>query len=235
MEFPEFEIFTGPGEIRLGGCLPRQSACGMLPRVPVWDGARSDCPIVPRADWKTQPDHRAYEWSDNDQNGYPACTLASLANQAEFFLARTGRAKTNLDWLKAWRYLSGGYGGVALDTALRYVMDRGFPLSDGSGVLVASEVWDIPHIDAAFSAVMRGVPLWFGASGHAECGMTVVMAETAYLDVRGTWGKGHGNQGWYERSLSYIAAGLPLYGAFAIREWRLRPIDTMAPPVQTLH
>lgn len=223
MDFPEFKIVVG-NETYITGCLPRQSRCGELSGIPVWDG-RELCPLVPTDQWRTQDPHRAYEWSDNDQNGYPACTLASLANQGEFFLARTGRAKTNLDWLKAWRYLSGGYGGVALDTALRYVMDKGFPLSDGSGVLTAKEVWDIPSIGSAFSAVMRGVPLWFGASGHAECGMTVIEDRGYYLDVRGTWGRDYGDQGWYRRSQSYISAGIRTYGAFAIRTWELRPID----------
>ena len=224
MEFPEFQVIRG-NESYTSGCLPRQTKCGGLPGVPVWDGRSDPCPIVPRPQWGTQAHHRDYEWSDNDQGRTPSCTLASLANQGEFYLARMGRARTNLDWLKAWRTLSGGYGGVALDTALRYVMDAGFPLSGGQAVLVADEVWDIPNIDAAFSAVMRGVPLWFGASQHAECGMTVVIANGFNLDIRGTWGRSYGTQGWYPRSEEYITRGLRIYGAFAIRTWKLRSMD----------
>lgn len=230
-QWPEFVKFVedldnSTGWMKMTGCLPRQTACGQLEGVPVWDGERSDCPLVPRDEWVTQPSQKDYEWSDNDQDRYPACTLASLANQAEFYLARTGRAKTNLDWLEAWRHLSGGRGGVALDTALRYVMTDGFPLSDGSGVLIAKEVWDIPNIDAAFSAIMRsGNGLWFGASGHAEWASRVVMGSSPFAEIRGTWGRDYGESGYYKRSLSYIKAGLPLYGAFAIRTWKLRPID----------
>lgn len=231
MEFPEF--VTVESNPYMTGCLPRQTQCGELPGVPQWDGRRESCPIVQRSEWGTQRNHREYEWSDNDQARYPACTLASLANVGEFYLARTGRQRTNLDWLKAWRTLSGGYGGVALDTALRYVIDKGFPLSDGSGVLVAEEVWDLPHINAVFSSVMRGVPVWFGASSHAEAGMTVIATPAAVvgvesvfeLDVRGSWGVGYGDQGWYPRSETYIARGLPIYGAFAIRTWKLRERD----------
>jgi len=224
MDFPEFKLNVN-GVPFMTGCLERVSQCGALAGVPQWNGQSEACPILRRELWATQAHHREYEWSDNDQGNTPSCTLASLANHGEFFLARMGRAKTNLDWLKAWRTLSGGYGGVALDTALRYAMTEGFPLSDGSGALIVDEVWDLPRIDAVFSAVMRGVPVWFGASQHAECGMTVVKNGGFKLDVRGTWGRGYGDQGWYGRSESYIARGLPLYGAFAIRTWKLRSID----------
>jgi len=226
LKFPEFEIVGSDGKVHLGGCLPRQSKCGKLPGVPVWDGSRSDCPIVPPEQWKNQTSLRSYEWNDVDQNGHPACCLASLANIGEFFMAMHGREKTPLDWYKAWKYLSGGYGGVALDTALRYVMDPGFPLKDGSGHLRVKEVFDIPNVQALFSAPMRGVPLWYGASGHAEAGMTIFEENTHWqADIRGTWGKDYGQDGWYPRSYGYIAAGLPHYGAFAIREWELRPTD----------
>jgi len=223
--FPEFERHEG-GRVLMTGCLPRQTPCGGIEGVKIWSPEFESCPIVPRDQWSTQPSLRPYEWRDNDQDGYPSCTLTSLANYAEFFLARTGRKKTPLDWLKAWRKLSGGYGGVALDAALRYVMSEGYPLLDGSGVLVATEVWDLSSTDAAFSAMTLGQGFWYGASGHAEWGASLLKSGAGVsAEIRGTWGRDYGQGGWYPRSESYIRAGIPSYGAFCIREWELRPID----------
>ena len=227
---PEYKV-TIDGREYTTGCLKRESRCGEVQGAHVWTGIGEPCPIVPRDQWRTQQTLEAYEWDDVDQDGYPACTLASLANAGEFHLARTGRDKTRLDWHKLWVILSGGVGGVALDSALRYVLTKGFPLLDEDGVLKPAEVWDIPTVAAAYSALMRAGTLWYGRfvgrGGHAECGLTLnVENGVADHDVRGTWGKDYGNNGWYPQRITQ--ADIDAFGAFAFREWELRPRDLAA-------
>lgn len=227
---PEYKV-TIDGQEYTTGCLERKSRCGEVEGAPSWLRFDDPCPLVPRDQWKTQQSLVPYEWNDVDQDGYPACTLASLANAGELFLARTGRDKTKLDWYWLWDKLSGGYGGVALDHALRYVLDKGFPLKDGSGVLRPAEVWDIPTVDAAYSALMRGATLWYGRfvgrGGHAECGLTVnVEGDDVTHDVRGTWGRGYGTNGWYPQRLTQ--RDIDAFGVFAFREWVLRARDLKA-------
>jgi len=224
--FSEFEVSIG-GRTYSTGCLPRTTRCGGIEHVKIWTPEVEACPIVPRDQWITQPSSKPYEWKRINQGKYPACTLASLANYLHMFLARMGRKRTEVDWLKAWRELSGGRGGgVALDAALTYVMKRGFPLLDGSGALAAREAYDLPTMDAFFSAQELGFGAWFGASGHAEFSPSHALRDGAVRGViEGTWDDDYGDGCWYERSEAYIAAGLPSYGAFCVREWELRPID----------
>lgn len=222
IDFTRWTVIDEDGRPHMGGALPRVSAIGDW--FPVWDGSDA-CPIVPRDQWKTQESLRPYEWRDIDQNGYPACCLAATANAIELHLAKTGRAKTPLDWLKAWRTLSGGRGGVAIDAALRYIMTNGMPLADGSGVLVVREVWDAPTIESFVSGLQRGCTGVYGHDVHAECGTRLVMeGGAAYVDTRNSWGRNWGDQGWHLFPASKIE--IRLYGAYLIREVELRPADT---------
>jgi len=224
-DFAEFRLPDRIG--RMGGCLQRTTKCGAIEGVPRWAGFEA-CPVLPIEELTASPSKRAYQWNTNDQNGYPSCTLTSKANVAEIAMAENGWKRRNVDWYYVWRLLSGGRGGVALDTAVRYLSEKGFPVLDDSGKVVGTikivEAWDIPTIQAGFSAVKKGYTLWYGASGHAEGGYSI-LDDGRSLDVCGTWGSDYGDGGWYPRAWNYIAAGLPYYGAFATRAWELQEID----------
>jgi hypothetical protein len=210
------------GQKHVAGCCPRVSAPGQY--FPVWDGTVDTCPIIPRAQWKTTEPARPLEWRDIDQNGYPACCLAATGNAIEFTLRRRGRALTPVDWLKAWRTLSGGFGGVAIDSALRYIMANGMPLADGSGTIHVLEAWDATTVDAFASGLQLGCFGIFGHDQHAEAGMGLIVEGGPYVDTRNTWGKTWGEAGWHKFPVDSIA--IQTYGAFLIRELEFRPIDS---------
>lgn len=225
IEFPEFYVIGEDHEAHMAGCLPRQTMCGDLAFAPTWDGEHTDCPIVPQSQFETQRDLRPYEeWHDcqNDQNGYPACTLASLATRLDFYLTMSMGPRWNgkLDWHKAWKKLSGGYGGVALDSAMRYVEQEGFPIVGGGRVLVL-EVWDIPTVAAFYSASWSGHPPWYGryvrgGGGHAESVVRLIRDHRDLsTEVLGTWGREYGDNGYYRTQITQ--RDLDAFGAFAIR------------------
>jgi hypothetical protein len=142
----------------------------------------------------------------------------------EMTLARNGRAKTPLDWLGTWKELTGGRGGVAVDTALKYAMDQGIILEDKSCRLKLLEAWDANSIEAAASGLLRGFTLVFGHDVHAECGTRLVLDNNQWcVDTRNSWGKNWGDQGWHLFPLKEIE--IQTYGAFLVREVELRPID----------
>jgi hypothetical protein len=215
------------GQTYSTGCLPRVSKVGAM--FPEWTGAET-CPLVPRSEMLTQVGIEWAEYADENQGSNPSCCLTSLANAFEFLLSLKGRKKVRLDWLKAWKTLSGGRGGVALDTALQYVTTKGFPILDSTEVVVATEVWDTPSVDAYASGRYRGgigIHGRYVPGGHAECvAYWRVEGGKLVARVRGSWGKSYGENGYYDVSEASLAKGIPDFGAFICRELEIRPADT---------
>jgi hypothetical protein len=193
--------------------------------VPQWKSDElEDCVVIPRSQWRTTEDMKPYEWSNRYQNGYPACCLAALCGAVEFFLAKNNRARTKLDWLKAWQTITGGRGGAAVDAALKYAMETGLPLADGSGVIRIVEAWDSPSVDAFASGLQKSCTGVACHDVHAECVVgldvsgskpSVQMVNSHYQDT--------GGQNWHLFPVDKIE--LSSYGAILIREVELRPID----------
>jgi hypothetical protein len=208
----DFLITDDAGKMHVGGCLPRSNKVGAV--VPLLDTAK--VPLLLESAWTEQESIRDCERRDINQNGYPACCLASLANAMEFAAVRDGRPSRPLDWLAAWRKLSGGRGGVALDDAAAFAMATGFPLADGSGVVKILEAWDCDTIEGFASALQRGCVGTFGHDVHAECATRMVKQNGVWmLDVRNSWGKDWGDKGWHLFPLRDIE---PRYSWIAIRE-----------------
>lgn len=232
------------GRIYSTGAMPRESAVGEW--LPVWDGSEK-CPIIPPDQWVTQPSKRHLAEIDVNQNPYPACCLAATANAIHLTQKENGRPVTPCDWYKAWSSLAASRrSGVAIDVALQYIMSRGMPLLDGSGVVKIVEAWDTNDVDAFFSGLQKGCIGIFGADGHAECAASVRVdqvagsrqvswvevenegdfAESGYAesdslwaDTLNSWGwdwQG-GVKGWHLTSREKLARGLPSYGAYLIR------------------
>lgn len=199
---------------RIGGCLPRKWAPEASPFQP-W-GSTDAVPMVDPSEWVEQESIRGYERRDVNQNGYPACCLASLANAMELGMVRDGRPHVALDWLAAWRKLSGGRGGVALDDAADFASKLGFPRVDGKGVVRIAELWDCGSTDALASALQRGCLCTFGHDVHAECATRLLKDGGKWtLDVRNSWSKDWGDSGWHLFPLSKVEMR---YSIIAIRE-----------------
>lgn len=212
---------------RPNGCLQRQSKIGEW--IPEY-GKSEDCPILPVAQWGGQEPKRYLEWGTIDQNGYPACCLAATCHAMQLVMALRGYDKIALDWLKTWRKLSGGSGGVAIDTALSEAMQNGIVSLDGKQRIKIKEAWDTRGVDSFFSGVRRGGIGVFGAQGHAECIASVVNdGGTWYGDTLNSWGKDFGEKGWHKTSYSKLSGGLPYYGAFLIRDVEILNIESVLP------
>ena len=192
--------------------------------IPIWNGTLDSCPIVPKPERITQPSCRALEWQDIDQGQTSACALGSFCHALTFLMAKLGMARTPLDWYRAYVTLSGGRGGVEIGTVLGYAMSTGIPTLDGKSVVKVTEAWDADSREAIVSGLQKGAVATFGHDVHAECAVTEVVETDGEenMDVRNTWGKGFGEQGWHFFPLSEVEMG---YGAAIIRALELRPID----------
>lgn len=217
------------GVERSTGCLPRNYRID-AERIPVYSAERDSTPVIPRAEWKTQPDKRDYERRDIYQNGYPSCCPCATARAIELLLALSGRADVEIDWYAAWKELAPRGGGVALDDAIVYAMTKGFPVKGSKLRVVVTEAFDCPDIESVASAVQRGFAVTFGyfvPGGHAECAETIVVEGNAVtFRVRNSWGLDWGDKGRHLVDEAKITRGIATFGAFAIREIQLRAEDT---------
>jgi hypothetical protein len=218
------KLLSGDGKVYSGGCLPRASRLGQWFPVAGTDGSP---PLLPESQWDGQESKRGYEWDDIDQGNTSSCCVCAASNTAELTIAINGGAQTKLDWLKAYRELTGGSGGVAVDEMLRYAQSKGIPTKDGQSVVKFAECWDAPSQPHFVSGVRAGCLGILCHDVHAECGVSVVMRNgIAYIDTRNSWGKDWGENGWHLFPASKIEVGT--YGAFLLRSFVLRPIDMAA-------
>jgi hypothetical protein len=144
-------------------------------------------------------------------------------------MAKLGRAHTPLDWYKAYVAITGGQGGAEIGGVLSYAMSHGIPLVDGSGVVIVTEAWDAASREAIVSGLQRGCVATFGHDVHAECAVTEIVEDSGaeYLDVRNSWGKSFGEQGWHKFALANVEMG---YGSAILRDLEIRPIDATGMP-----
>jgi hypothetical protein len=183
----------------------------------------TDVPLVDEADWVEQESIRSLEtWKrDIDQGRTTACTLASKSNAAQFVMARDGRPHRDIDWHTMWMDITGGRGGANLAVACRYAMDQGMPYlnakGEPAGRIKIAEAWDCDSLAGLASALQRGCICTFGHDGHAECATRMFRKNGVwYLDVRNSWGRDWGDNGWHLFPLKDVE--IRTYGAILIRE-----------------
>lgn len=210
------------------GCLPRATVVGSV--WPVW-GSMDSAPLVPESEWREQAEEAWQEQSpavwDYNQGTDPSCCLFATANAIQRYFLRAGLPNVELDPRKAWIECTGGRGGYAIDGALTYCRNNGFPLKVGTDRVKLVEAWDCPSGAAAVSAVMRGCIVVFGWSGlgpHAEC--LTRLGPNKKPRVQNSWGFAWGDHGHHDVPLASIDAGIKVFGAFALRAFQLRPADS---------
>jgi hypothetical protein len=217
----DFIITDDAGKMHVGGCLPRKWLPEASPFKP-W-GSDATVPMVPKSEWVDGETLRVYQRETVDQNGYPKCCLSAAKSAMQLAMVRDGRPFVSLDDQKPWKDLSGGRGGVALDDALAYAMDKGFPRLDGKGTVKIAEAWDCPSVEALASALQRGAICTYGAQVHAQCMTRLVKRNGVWCgDVVNSWGQfgeagGPNNEfwGWHFVPLSEVEMR---YSIIAIRE-----------------
>lgn len=204
-------------EGRATGCLPRESEVGeRIPRA-----SRERIPIVLPGDWRELADCRYLErWPrDVNQNGYPACCLASEANAVQFTCAAADSSEPipECDWHAAWADLAQNRrSGVALDTAIAAAMQDGIPLVDGGKAMIR-EAYDAKTIEEFASALLRGFFCTFGHDGHAECALpSTRRTPRGGLEflTRNSWGRDWGDGGYHWYPLDKVE--IETYGAIII-------------------
>lgn len=222
-DWSEYRVKCEDGETRMCGLKPRELPCGAL--VPGWYETNDSVPLVPRDQWQSSPDMRAYEWNNRYQNGFPSCCLNSIVGAAEFLMAIKGFARTPLDWLAFWKEVTGGRGGAAVDRALQVAMTKGIPLKEGTGRILVTEAWDVPSLEALASGLQRGAMAVSCHDVHAECTVGLVMdGSTPYVQMVNSHYEGLGGKNWHLFPLARVE--LSAYGAMLIREIEFRPVDS---------
>lgn len=222
----QFDGFEG-----LGGLLPRTTPVGKIPvgmtYMGVWDERpEEECPIIPKDQWATSPTIRPYRWRFIDQNGYPACCLAALCNAVELLRSLQGRSQVKIDWEAAWRALSGGSGGVALDAAISYAMTTGLPL-EGGGRCKVTEAWEADSLEAFASGLQRGCTGVLAHDVHAEAACSLIVdSQGTDVDTCNSWYSG--DKDWHRFPLNRIE--YRSYGLILVRAVEILAADREGMP-----
>jgi len=215
------DLDGGDGKFYAAGCRSRARPVGGV--LPVMG---DKVPLVTEANWYEMPNVRHACRVGINQESTPACCLASLANAFMIWMFLNGWPAKKLDWRRAWKLLSGGRGGVALDDAAEFVRETGYPV-EGGGVVKLLEGWDITTLEGLASALFNGCICTFGHDVHAECASRLTTGQDRrgrkiwMLDTRNSWGEGWGDNGWHLFPLSDVE--ISTYGVIGVRELAFDP------------
>ncbi len=216
------------------GCLPRESKVGEL--CPL---LRGNVPIIPRGEWpelikkldEAEGGLRHMVRTGLDQNGVGSCAAESTTQALQILREYEGQRHVVLSPWFLYHHTSGGVdNGSTIDGNLRFARDRGiapmdiWPRSRGWRARPSQQAYDAAknfRIDEFFdctnvveigSALLKGMSVTFGWSGHS-CVLTDLIS-TTHARYRNSWGDNWGDNGFGVIRLADIWFG---YGAFAIR------------------
>jgi len=214
------------------GCLPRVSKVGEL-----CDKLEDRMEVIPQSewgDWIGNGDLDLGEHVDNilDQNGVGSCATESTAQGIMICRSLQGLPHVLLNPWSMYCFTSGGRdGGSNIDTNLDHARRIGilpmdvWPRSKGwrskpSDDLMDKEAskyrihefFDCATIDEVGTALIRGMPVVFGWSGHS-CILTDLL-DRNNARYANSWHESWGDNGFGTVRLSAINFG---YGAFAVR------------------
>ena len=226
MSIPNWENSDG----RIAGCLPRASKrgqfCSLFPKG--W--------VIPKGEWSgilNHPNHMKLRPSVPvilDQDGVGSCATECTAQTIMTLRSFNGQKFIKLNPWFIYQKTSGGRdGGSNIDTNLKFARDYGcapesvWPRSNGwrkkpsaEAVEAAKdfkilEFYDIRNTEELGSALLLGLPVAYGRSGHAITAVDLVTPTTMrYANSWGNWG----DEGFAVEKISRVNFG---YGAWAIR------------------
>jgi len=193
--------------------------------------------VISQDEWGDFLDHDDLDLSDHvdqilDQNGVGSCATESSAQAIHICRSLQGLEHVLLNPWSIYCFTSGGRdGGSNIDTNLDWLRKTGalpediWPRSKGwrtrpSDELLEKEAskyriqeyFDCTTVDEVGTALIKGMPVVFGWSGHS-CVLTHLKSRT-HADYANSWHKSWGNNGYGSLRLSAINFG---YGAFAVR------------------
>lgn len=212
------------------GCLPRASRrgqyCPLFPKG--W--------VIPKSEWSdilAQPNHMRLRPSVPvilDQDGVGSCATEATAQTIMTLRSFNGQKFDKLNPWFIYHTTSGGRdGGSNIDTNLRFVRENGcapesvWPRSKGWRAKPSEEAkeaakdfkilefYDIRNSEELGSALLLGMPVAYGRSGHAITAVDLVTPSTMrYANSWGNWG----DKGFAVESINRVNFG---YGVWAIR------------------
>ncbi len=219
-------------EGKKAGCLYRATKVGDC-----CDRLEDRIDIIPQSDWGDYLDHDDLDLGDHvtkilDQDGVGSCATESATQGVMICRSLQGLPYVPLNPWSMYCFTSGGRdGGSNIDTNLDWLRKTGvlpdevWPRSKGwrtrpSDELLAKEAskyrigefFDCTTVDEIGTALIRGMPVVFGWSGHS-CILTHLTSRT-HADYANSWHESWGDKGFGSLRLSAINFG---YGAFAVR------------------
>jgi hypothetical protein len=209
----------------------------LLPRCRVQTFPRDEFQVIPINEWsdwltgRDAIDLRPFVKFILDQNGVGSCASEAMA-QCIMICRALGRQDPELlNPLFAYYTVSGGRdGGSSLPDNVNFALEHGVP---SQLVFPRSEGWRSKPSDAAYEDALKymllevfrirtweefgtclllGMPCFFGYSGHAICGTTLL--STTRLQYVNSWDKTWGDNGFGTISKNSIYWG---YGVFGFR------------------
>jgi hypothetical protein len=214
---------------RKPGCLPRSTKVGAA--CPLM---ADHIPVIPVSEWTNligEVELRDFVNKIKDQLRNGSCACESSTQGVEIVQSWEGLDWVELNPLFVYHHTNGGAdNGSSIDTNLEFIRENGiapeslWPRSKGweakpsdeayeaAKLYRIEEFYDITSTAEVGTALLLGMPVVFGWSGHS-CVLTQLL-NTTTAEYANSWSPEWGDHGFGRISLSSINFG---YGAFAIR------------------
>lgn len=216
---------------RTNNCLPRRTKPGQM--CPLF---RSRIQVIPRSDWASLAENislEAYAKTVYNQKSIGSCASESKDQAVAINMAFAGLPEVLFNPYGTYHFVNGGRDqGSTLDDNLNFGREYGsfpeliWPRSKGwqakpsEEALAAAksyrimEYYDILSIEEFVTALLLGIPVTFGAKGHA---VTAVRHTTRAPIIVNSWGESWENGGFGVWATYAELDDMLKYGCYAVR------------------